>query len=105
MRGLDYYTGPIFELSIKKGPSIGSVAGGGRYDKLICLYGGRDTPATGISLGIERLYEIMNSEKMFRVPVTRTRVFVVPVRADDKLQREALRIAGKAQGRGDTRGH
>lgn len=61
-RGLDYYTGPIFEISVKEG--VGSVAGGGRYDKLIGTLSGRDIPATGISLGIERILEVMKSRKM-----------------------------------------
>jgi len=56
VRGLDYYTGPIFELVIER-PKIGSLAGGGRYDKLIGKYGGRDVPATGVSIGVERLID------------------------------------------------
>ncbi len=56
VRGLDYYTGPIFELAIER-PRIGSLAGGGRYDKLVGKYGGRDVPATGVSIGVERLID------------------------------------------------
>lgn len=56
VRGLDYYTGPIVEVVLKK-PSIGSVAGGGRYDNLVELFTGKHTPATGVSLGIERLID------------------------------------------------
>ncbi len=52
VRGLGYYTGPIFE--IKAGGGVGSVSGGGRYDQLLSIYGQNDT-AVGISLGIERL--------------------------------------------------
>ena len=52
-RGLDYYTGPVFEVFAGKG--IGSIAGGGRYDKMIGLFSGKDTPAVGISFGIERI--------------------------------------------------
>ena len=61
-RGLDYYTGPIFEIFAGEG--IGSVAGGGRYDKMIGLFSGRDIPATGISLGIERIMEVVKERKM-----------------------------------------
>jgi len=62
VRGLDYYTGPIFEVKIPEG-GVGSVAGGGRYDELIQLYGAPPTPATGISLGIERIIEVMRARK------------------------------------------
>ena len=55
VRGLDYYTGSIFEIVLPEDKSE-SIAGGGRYDNLIKLYGGQDTPACGISFGIERLF-------------------------------------------------
>jgi histidyl-tRNA synthetase len=58
VRGLDYYTGPIFEIKIK-GQEIGSVVGGGRYDQLIELFGGGATPAVGISFGIERIIDLI----------------------------------------------
>ena len=60
MRGLDYYTGIVFEFKAKedmKGPSI---AGGGRYDNLIGIYAGRPMPAVGVSLGIDRILELLN---------------------------------------------
>jgi histidyl-tRNA synthetase len=91
VRGLDYYTGPIFEISIGEGRNLGSVAGGGRYDNLIELYGGKWTPATGISLGIERIFELMESGGMFKQPRTRSEVFVVAV--DDLVRRDAVRLA------------
>ncbi len=59
VRGLDYYTGPIFEIDA--GPGVGSVAGGGRYDNMLAGYG-HGAPATGISLGIERIMALL-SEK------------------------------------------
>ena len=58
-RGLDYYTGPIFEI-VSKNKNIGSIAGGGRYDNLIELFSSEKVPATGISLGIERIFEILS---------------------------------------------
>jgi histidyl-tRNA synthetase len=92
VRGLDYYTGPIFEISIESGRDLGSVAGGGRYDNLVELYGGKWTPAVGISLGIERIYEIMEEEGMLREqPGTRTEMFIVSV--DDSVRDAALRLA------------
>lgn len=63
-RGLDYYTGPIFETVVER-PRIGSITGGGRYDELIGLYSGKETPATGNSLGLERIVTVMEELDMF----------------------------------------
>lgn len=63
-RGLDYYTGPIFEIVVSE-PKIGSIAGGGRYDKLISLFTNQEQPATGCSIGFERIITIMDELNMF----------------------------------------
>ena len=56
MRGLDYYTGPIFEAQAKTVEAgFGSFGGGGRYDDLVGLYGGQPQGAVGLSFGVERL--------------------------------------------------
>ena len=57
-RGLDYYTGPIFETVVDE-PKIGSITGGGRYDELLGTLGGPDLPATGTSFGLDRLVDII----------------------------------------------
>jgi histidyl-tRNA synthetase len=57
VRGLSYYTGPIWELAAAGG--AGSLGGGGRYDHLIAQLGGPDTPATGSSLGVERILALL----------------------------------------------
>src|SRR5262249_26318350 len=54
VRGLDYYTGPIFEAQAQSEAGFGSFAGGGRYDDLISLYGGQPQGAVGLSFGVER---------------------------------------------------
>lgn len=56
VRGLDYYTGPIFEVVVE-GVGIGSIGGGGRYDDLVGLFTGQKIPATGISIGLDRLVD------------------------------------------------
>ncbi|AFZ71248.1 histidyl-tRNA synthetase [Caldisphaera lagunensis DSM 15908] len=56
VRGLDYYTGPIYEVVLKE-PKIGSVSGGGRYDNLAGIFSGKQIPATGGSIGIERIID------------------------------------------------
>lgn len=93
-RGLDYYTGPIFEASAAKG--IGSLAGGGRYDQLIGLLSGRDVPATGISLGIERIVEVMKSFNMINVEKSKLKVFVAVTSKD--LIKDALRFSQRLRG-------
>ncbi|MBI2862711.1 MAG: ATP phosphoribosyltransferase regulatory subunit, partial [Chloroflexi bacterium] len=57
-RGMDYYTGPIFETVVHE-PKIGSICGGGRYDKLIGLFAAHDEPATGVSFGLERIIDVI----------------------------------------------
>jgi len=65
VRGLDYYTKTVFEIlaepTDKKESSQDALAGGGRYDKLVKLLGGRETPACGAAAGIERIIELMKS--------------------------------------------
>ena len=63
-RGLDYYTGMIFEIEIE-GYSGGSVGGGGRYDNLIGSFAKKDIPAVGFSFGLERLLEILPQDGSF----------------------------------------
>lgn len=65
-RGLDYYTGTIFEFSIP-GYTGGSVAGGGRYDNLIADLGGPTTPAVGLAFGFDRLVSIIESSNLIDV--------------------------------------
>lgn len=72
-RGLDYYTGPIFELVAEKG--IGSIAGGGRFDNLVKALGGPDLPASGASFGLERLMAVLDQLKV-EIPTAGTDVFV-----------------------------
>ena len=73
-RGLSYYTGPIFEINL--GDLASSVGGGGRYDNLIGMFLGRDIPACGISLGIERLIMLMNERDMFGPDLVSCDVYV-----------------------------
>ncbi|MFH0954774.1 MAG: histidine--tRNA ligase [Candidatus Micrarchaeota archaeon] len=70
-RGLEYYTGFVFEIKTKQGPSVG---GGGRYDKLVELYGGQATPATGISFGVDRLLDVLEKQNKKVPPKSRVLV-------------------------------
>lgn len=63
-RGSDYYTGVIFEC-VYNTKLVGSIGGGGRYDNLIEVYGGASTPATGFSIGFERVMTLLGNEEHF----------------------------------------
>ncbi|GIK51344.1 MAG: histidine--tRNA ligase [Planctomycetota bacterium] len=64
VRGLDYYTGTVFETTLSDAPSFGSVMSGGRYDGLVGLFAGKDEPAVGISVGIDRLLAALESASL-----------------------------------------
>ncbi len=90
VRGLGYYTGPIFE--IKASDTIGSVAGGGRYDNLLSIYGQSDS-AVGISLGIERLIALQEgkSEKGAKARVSGTDILLVAI--DESCYAKTVELA------------
>lgn len=76
VRGLDYYTGPIFETYVQE-PKIGSVTGGGRYDNLIATLGGPDIPAVGTTIGLDRIVDVITELNLLpNLPKTTTRVLV-----------------------------
>ncbi len=85
IRGLEYYTGVIFEVNLKfdvknkKGQIIqfGSIGGGGRYDNLVNNFGNYDAPATGISIGLDRLVYALIQKKEFKVKQIRPIVICV----------------------------
>ena len=76
IRGLDYYTGPVFETLISDLPEVGSVFGGGRYDNLIGMFFEKEIPAVGVSIGIDRIFSAMDTLKMFPVETAITQVLV-----------------------------
>ena len=96
VRGLEYYTGTVFEIVLPD--SSMSVAGGGRYDRLIELYGGKPTPAIGISLGIERIIEIMNERNMFNLSESNTKIFLVSITDSTKIRRQMIRLSALLRG-------
>lgn len=97
VRGLDYYTGPVFEIRTKTA-QIGSIGGGGRYDGLIERVGGPPTPATGISLGVERLYEVLMEKIKAQGKRAGAAVFVASV--NDSVAEEAIRVSRELVGMG-----
>lgn len=62
-RGLDYYTGTVYETTFNAHPEIGSICSGGRYDNLASFYTDKHLPGVGISIGLTRLFYILNDKK------------------------------------------
>lgn len=101
-RGLDYYTGIIYEAVLldetrdEKGQpvQVGSVAGGGRYDKLVGMFDPkhRDVPCVGVSIGIERLFSIMETQLATKGKVRTTETEVYVATAQKNLHEERLKI-------------
>ena len=90
-RGLAYYTGPVFEAVLEDAPQFGSVFGGGRYDGLVARFGGQRIPATGASLGVDRLLAAM--EHLGRCGSEETPAQVLVTVMDKNLRRECLDLA------------
>jgi histidyl-tRNA synthetase len=79
-RGLDYYTGLIYEAVLTEG-KVGSIAGGGRYDELVGMFSGKNIPAVGVSIGIERIFVILEerAKEQQDVRATKTQVLVASI--------------------------
>ena len=92
VRGLEYYTGPIYETVVEE-PKIGSITGGGRYDELIGSFSKQSFPATGTSFGIERIIDVMETFDMFPASVRKTVTQVLMTVFDDDLMTESLKLA------------
>jgi histidyl-tRNA synthetase len=92
-RGLSYYTGAIMEIAVPDLP--GSLGGGGRYDNLVGMFLGRDVPACGFSLGLERIIVVMTERDMFPAKVSRGPVDVMVTFLGDDLRSDALKLASE----------
>ena len=85
-RGLDYYTGTVYETILNKYPEIGSVCGGGRYDDLAGYYTNQKFPGVGISIGLTRLFDqLKNKGEINLEDDTPTVMLVLPLTEDRKL--------------------
>jgi len=96
-RGLDYYTGLIHETVVEQ-PKIGSITGGGRYDKLIGLFSGSELPATGASFGLERIFLVM--EELSMLPPLSTSIQVLFVLFKNGLLEKILHLATRLRSLG-----
>jgi histidyl-tRNA synthetase len=91
-RGLDYYTGAVFETFLDDLPAIGSVCSGGRYDNLAGLYSKQELPGIGASLGLDRLLAAM--EELGMIERVRTPAEVLVTFFDKSRLNDYLRLAG-----------
>jgi histidyl-tRNA synthetase len=91
VRGLEYYTGPIYETTIEE-PRMPSITGGGRYDELIGLFLDRSYPATGTTIGIERIIDAMEELNMFPATVGKTVTQVLVALFDKSLVDASLQL-------------
>jgi histidyl-tRNA synthetase len=97
-RGLDYYTGTIFETFLDQLPAIGSVCSGGRYDNLAGLYTKQELPGIGASLGLDRLLEAMQELGLVEKVSTPAQVFI-PFFDAQRLH-DYLQLAASVRSRG-----
>lgn len=97
-RGLASYTGPVWEYEIIDG-GIGSVSGGGRYDRAVSKYLGKEVPATGTSFGLERLTEVIKDRGLLKEETSTDNILLIPMDEDciaytmeiaDQLRKEGI---------------
>ncbi len=94
VRGLGYYTGPIFETVISE-PNLGSISGGGRYDDLIGIFRKDSLPTTGTSFGIERILVLMDELNLYPANIGGTVVDVLVTVMDEAMRPESMRLASE----------
>ena len=99
VRGLDYYTGPIYESVVEK-PRIGSITGGGRFDGLVGMFSAQGFPATGTTIGIERIIDVMEELRMQPSDVGSTLVQVLVTVFGPQLLHDSLRLTTELRNTG-----
>lgn len=98
VRGMGYYTGTIYE--VESSESSSSIAGGGRYDKMIGQFTGKDVPACGFSIGFERIVQILLGKEGVQASEDKIAVLYDPAQTVEqvtKLQRECRQLRGKGK--------
>ncbi len=99
VRGLAYYTGPIYETIVTE-PKIGSLTGGGRYDELVGLFSNQSIPVTGTSFGIERIIDVMEELGMFPPNLGKTVTQVLVTVFNRELVGTCIRLANELRAAG-----
>ena len=98
MRGLDYYTGPVFEGEITTATEVGSVMGGGRYDGLVNRFLDQEVPATGASIGLDRFVDALQRAGKLQTAPTTTQVLIISLRGVPPA--ELLKVANSLRTEG-----
>ncbi len=98
-RGLDYYTGTVYETTLLDHPEIGSVCSGGRYDNLAAYYTDRQLPGVGISIGLTRLFYVLGEQGLLNpsLPTAPADVLILPMTQD---LTPAIQLATRLRGAG-----
>ncbi len=99
VRGLAYYTGPIYETIVTE-PKIGSLTGGGRYDELMGLFGNQALPMTGTSFGIERIIDVMDELAMYPASIGKSVTQVLVTVFNRDLIGASIRLANQLRAAG-----
>jgi histidyl-tRNA synthetase len=98
-RGLDYYTGPVYEIVVDE-PKIGSLGGGGRYDELMALFSGRNLPTTGASFGMERIVDVIIELNMVTPRSTPSRALITVFDSEPQSVSSSLGLASELREKG-----
>lgn len=93
VRGLAYYTGPVYETTLKDLPDYGSVFAGGRYDNLVGRFSGKSIPATGSSFGVDRMLAALKALNAIEAKKSTTEVLVTTM--DKSRTEDYIRIVDK----------
>jgi histidyl-tRNA synthetase len=96
-RGLSYYTGAIMEIAVD---GIGSLGGGGRYDNLVGMFLGKDVPACGFSLGLERILVVMTERNMFPASVANAAIDAMVTIWSHETRADSLALAAELRNAG-----
>jgi histidyl-tRNA synthetase len=94
VRGLDYYTGTIYETTLSEYPELGSICSGGRYDDLASYFTDTRLPGVGISIGLTRLFSKLKEAGLLR-PLARTPAEVLVTTLDPRYLERYLGIAAE----------
>jgi histidyl-tRNA synthetase len=100
-RGLDYYTGLIYEAVLTDTDKVGSIAGGGRYDGLVGMFSTSKTiPAVGVSIGIERIFTILEDKAKGDSSIRSVETQILIAQIGKNLTKERLKICSELWARG-----
>ena len=97
-RGLDYYTGLIYETVLTDTDKVGSISGGGRFDNLVGMFSGKQIPAVGVSIGIERIFNILEEKYKDSSDIrsVETEVFVASIKSNKiNMTKERFKIVNE----------